>query len=317
MSWDSGQHLIDGLYSMSKLMVVLMLSPLVLYTIHLVNRYLSSRALNNGVTASFDWSKEIVLVTGGSDGIGAASVQKLAKRGTTVVVLDIRPLQYDAPKNVHYYRCDLTKESELQAVAERLRGEIGDPTCVVANAGLCRGKPLLHATPRDIELTFAVNNLALIWTAKAFLPSMVKNNHGHFLIMASQTAHLATAGIVDYAATKSAALAIYEGLQTELRHVYKAPAVRMSCLSPSAVKTKMFEGIQMPASVTLLKPSDIAEVVAEILWSGKAQNRMTPSLAYISPPTRALPDWMRVGFQDLGKDAMSALSPHHPMDEAQ
>ncbi|EPS32248.1 hypothetical protein PDE_07208 [Penicillium oxalicum 114-2] len=288
----------------------------VLYAAYHINRYLSSRALNNGVQATFDWSKEIVLVTGGSDGIGAATVEELAGRGTTVVVLDIRPLQYDAPPNVHYYQCDLTKRSELQAVAERLRREIGDPTCVVANAGLCRGKPLLHATSRDVELTFAVNNLALIWTAQTFLPSMIKRNHGHFLIMASQTAHLATAGIVDYAATKSAALAIYEGLQTELRHVYKAPAVRMSCVSPSAVKTKMFQGIQMPASVSILKPSDIGKVVAEILWSGKAQNKMTPSMAYISPPTRALPDWMRIGLQDLGKDAMSALSPHHPMDEA-
>ena len=160
-----------------------------------------------------------------------------------------------------------------------------------------------------------MNNLALIWTAQTFLPSMVAENHGHFLIMASQTAHLATTGVVDYAATKAAALAIYEGLQTELRHVYGAPAVRMSCVSPSAVKTKMFRGIQTPANVSLLQPADVGSVVAEVLWSGHAQNRMLPALAYISPPTRALPDWMRVGFQDLGKDVMTALSPHQPMEE--
>lgn len=144
---------------------------------------------------------------------------------------------------------------------------------------------------------------------------MVARNHGHFLIMASQTAHLATAGVVDYAATKAATLAIYEGLQTELRHVYHAPAVRMSCVSPSAVQTKMFRGIQTPASVSLLQPDDVGSLVTEVLWSGRAQNRMTPALAYISPPTRALPDWIRVGFQDLGKDVMSALSPHQPMKE--
>ncbi|KAJ5664047.1 hypothetical protein N7507_004778 [Penicillium longicatenatum] len=286
-----------------------------LWTAYRVNKYLSCQALNNGVQDNFDWKKEIVLVTGGSDGIGAATVQKLAERGTSVIVLDIRPLTYDAPKNVHYYRCDLTKRSELELVAENLRREVGDPTCVIANAGICRGKPLLHATPRDIELTFTVNNLALIWTAQIFLPSMVTHNHGHFLIMASQAGHLATAGVVDYAATKAAALAIYEGLQTEMRHVYKAPAVRMSCVSPSAVQTKMFRGIRTPASVTLLRPDDVGSLVAEIIWSGQAQNRMTPSLAYISPPTRALPDWIRVGLQDFGKDVMSDLSPHQPMEE--
>jgi short-subunit dehydrogenase len=179
---------------------------------------------------------------------------------------------------------------------------------------------LLTKTPKAGDLlffcrTFAVNNLGLVWAAQTFLPDMVAQNHGHFLIMASQTAHLATAGVVDYAATKAAALAIYEGLQTELRHIYRAPAVRVSCVAPSAVQTKMFRGIQTPASVTLLKPSDVGSLVAEILWSGRAQNRMTPAFAYISPPTRALPDWMRVAFQDLGKDVMSTLSPHQPMDE--
>lgn len=64
-----------------------------------INRYLNSRALNNGVQAIFDWKKEIVLVTGGSDGIGAATVLKLAERGTAVIVLDIRPLKYDARKD--------------------------------------------------------------------------------------------------------------------------------------------------------------------------------------------------------------------------
>ncbi|KOS37977.1 hypothetical protein ACN38_g11224 [Penicillium nordicum] len=288
-----------------------------LWGIYQINRRLSRRALNNGVSATFDWEKEIVLVTGGSDGIGAATVQKLAERGTTIIVLDIRPLTYDAPKCVHFYRCDVTNRTELESIAETIRQEIGAPSCVVANAGICRGKPLLQATQKDIELTFSVNNLGLIWTVQTFLPSMVAQNHGHFLILASQTAHLATAGVVDYAATKAAALAIYEGLQTELRHIYQAPAVRMSCLSPSAVQTKMFRGIQMPDSVPLLQPDDVGSVVAEILWSGRAQNRMTPAAAYISPLTRALPDWIRVTLQDFGKDVMSALSPHQPMEEVE
>lgn len=132
-------------------------------------------------------------------------------------------------------------------------------------------------------------------------------------MIASQTAHLSTAGVVDYAATKAATVAIYEGLQTELRHNYGAPAVRVSCVSPSAVQTNMFRGIQMPHSAPLLKTDDVASLVAEILWSERAQNKMIPAAAYISPPTRALPDWMRVAFQDLGKDVMSNLSPHQPM----
>lgn len=59
-----------------------------------VNRALSRRALNNGSSATFDWNKEVVVVTGGAGGIGAKTVQKLASRGTRVVVIDVLPLTY-------------------------------------------------------------------------------------------------------------------------------------------------------------------------------------------------------------------------------
>ncbi|KAJ5217165.1 hypothetical protein N7468_010173 [Penicillium chermesinum] len=290
------------------------LAPLgVLLLTHRINQRLSRRALNNATPAKFDWEEEIILVTGGAGGIGAATVKKLAERGTTVAVLDILPLTYEAPKNVHYYKCDLTNREGLATVAETLTREVGTPTCVVVSAGICRGKTILDASQRDIEVTFGVNNLGLIWTIQTFLPAMVTKNHGHILIIASQAAYLSTAGIVDYAATKAATLAIYEGIQTELRHNYKAPAVRLSCISPSAVQTNMFRGIKVPSFLPALTPGDIASVIAEIIWSGRAQNRMIPPSAGLSQPARVVPEWMRVALQDYAKDAMSSLSPHQPM----
>jgi short-subunit dehydrogenase len=278
-----------------------------------VNRAMSSRALNNGVTSKFDWKKEIVVVTGGSGGIGAETVKTLARGGTQVVVLDVLPLTFPKGKNVHYYKCDLTNYEELLATAARIKAEIGEPTVVVANAGICRGKPVLNANKRDIELTFAVNNLAMLWTAKVFLPSMVERNHGHFLIVASQTGHLATPGLTDYSATKAAAIAIYEGLHAETKHIYKAPAVRVSCVSPSAVDTKMFTGIKLGSGMRALSAEELGETIAGVLYSGKAQNILVPRSAYISPPTRALPDWMRVAMQGASVGIFSDLKPHDPM----
>jgi short-subunit dehydrogenase len=144
---------------------------------------------------------------------------------------------------------------------------------------------------------------------------MVKENHGHFLITASQTAYVATAGVTDYAATKAAALAIYEGLQTELKHIYKAPAVRVSVINPSAVKTNMFNGIKAPSNFLMprLSPADVGQRICEIVWSGRAQNVMIPASSYIAAPARCLPDWLRVGFQDGGADVMTELKPHQPL----
>lgn len=63
-----------------------------------LNRAWSARALNNGTSASFDWNKEIILLTGASGGIGAEAALKFAKRGSKVVVIDVLPLTYPARK---------------------------------------------------------------------------------------------------------------------------------------------------------------------------------------------------------------------------
>lgn len=63
-----------------------------------VNRFLSRKALNNGVSDTYDWSQEIVVVTGGSGGIGAATAQKFATKGSKVVVIDVLPLTFQPSK---------------------------------------------------------------------------------------------------------------------------------------------------------------------------------------------------------------------------
>ena len=60
-----------------------------------VKGFLDSGVLNNWSSDKYDWSKEVVIVTGGSDGIGARVVNMLAEKGITVVVLDIQPLKYE------------------------------------------------------------------------------------------------------------------------------------------------------------------------------------------------------------------------------
>lgn len=64
------------------------------------NAWLTRRALNNGVSDTYDWDREIVVVTGGAGGIGGEIVQRLATKGTKVAVLDVLPLSYASCKYV-------------------------------------------------------------------------------------------------------------------------------------------------------------------------------------------------------------------------
>ncbi|KAI1066850.1 hypothetical protein LB506_012168 [Fusarium annulatum] len=257
-----------------------------LYLTWVASRWLSDRMLNNNVSAKFDWKKEIAVVTGGSGGIGAEVVKALNAKGVITIVIDVLPLSYPKSKSIHYYKCDLTNYEELQSVVRKIKKEVGTPTVAIANAGICRGKPIMTTSKNDIELygvrsiklkyqranhlfcsTFGVNNLAMLWTAKAFLPNMLENNHGHFLIVASQTACSATPGLTDYSASKSAAVAIYEGLDGEVRNIHKAYNVRVSCVSPSAVDTKMFSGIKLGPGISALDPKTLGREIADIIFS--------------------------------------------------
>jgi NAD(P)-dependent dehydrogenase (short-subunit alcohol dehydrogenase family) len=119
-----------------------------------LNDWLSTKSANNWITdKSWDWKKEVVVVTGGSGGIGAGVAQRLAAMGARVVVLDIIPLTYkpglylslSCPRNsgefradllmsteetnrIMYHKCDLSDEKEIAAVCDKIRVEVGDPT---------------------------------------------------------------------------------------------------------------------------------------------------------------------------------------------
>jgi 3-oxoacyl-ACP reductase-like protein len=71
---------------------------LVFGLIRWINSYFSRGVMNNWVDDKYNWSREIVLITGGAGGIGGHIVQLLAERGIKVVVLDIQPLTYPAGK---------------------------------------------------------------------------------------------------------------------------------------------------------------------------------------------------------------------------
>ena len=91
---------------------------------------------------------------------------------------------------------------------------------------MARGKTILESSEADVRLTFDVNTMSHYWLVKEFLPSMIANNHGMVVTVASIAAYLCTAQMVDYASSKAAALSFHEGLSAELKTRYQAPKVR-------------------------------------------------------------------------------------------
>ncbi|GLA00608.1 hypothetical protein AnigIFM60653_009358 [Aspergillus niger] len=223
-----------------------------------LNDWLSRKALNSFTNdGSWNWNDEIIVITGGSSGIGAMVARKLSKTDSTVIILDInRPsasMRMCAPctlhinkeekdrgvdakliveliirlaENIQYYELDITSSLDVQRVADQIRQQHGDPTILINNAGIGLAKLILDEDIGLTRKTFDVNIIAHFDLVKQFLPAMIKSNHGHVVTVASMASFVTQAQNVGYACTKAAALAFHEGLAQELKHRYNAAKVR-------------------------------------------------------------------------------------------
>ncbi|PHH78207.1 hypothetical protein CDD80_7229 [Ophiocordyceps camponoti-rufipedis] len=255
--------------------------------------WLSDKMRNNWVNDKYDWSKEIVLITGGAAGIGGTVVQMLDEKNITVVVLDLQPMSFTTSPRVHHFHCDIRSPERVKAVAATVRAKIGHPTVVINNAGVYRGKSIVAAEPGDVRFTFDVNTLAPFWVTKAFLPNMIERNHGMIVTVSSIAAWLTLPSMVDYAASKAASMAFSEGLAAEMSTLYQAPKIRVVSVHPGHTRTALFEGFQQKASffAPSLEPESIAEAVVTQVLSGRSATVVLPKSTMALAALRAIPDW--------------------------
>ena len=179
-------------------------------------------------------------------------------------------------------------------MAAEVRKDVGEPTILINNAGVARGKKILDATEKDVRFTFDVNTLAHYWMAKEFVPSMVARDHGMIVTVASFAAYITAPNMVDYAASKAAALAFHEGLTAELLTCYKAPKVRTVVINQGYTKTPLFNGYNNEASkflVPSLEPETVAEEIVKKVLAGKSGQVIIPAFGVTLSFLRGLPFW--------------------------
>jgi short-subunit dehydrogenase len=203
-----------------------------------------------------------ILVTGAASGLGRLMSRTMAAEGGRLVLWDVDAAGLQATRtelgssgaSVATYVCDLSDRAAIAAVAARTLADCGPIDILVNNAGVVSGKTLLDASDRDIERTFAVNALALFWTTRAFLPAMLERDRGHIVTIASAAGLVGTSKLVDYCASKHAAVGFDESLRLELRRARSHVLTTVVC--PFYISTGMFEGVRtrVPWLLPILTP---------------------------------------------------------------
>ncbi|XP_035783341.1 short-chain dehydrogenase/reductase family 16C member 6-like [Anopheles albimanus] len=213
---------------------------------------------------------EIALVTGGGGGLGRLLALRLIKLGAKVVLWDINQEGLDESVKLiqslgglcRGYKVDISNKEEVYKYAKILMEDVGDVTLLFNNAGVVSGRALLDTPDHLIERSFNVNIIAHFWTTKAFLPAMLKHDHGHIVTIASLAGHVGISKLVDYCSSKFAAVGFDEALRLELEHI-GAQGVFTTVICPYFIQsTGMFDDVNS-RWVPTLDSNDVADKIIE------------------------------------------------------
>jgi all-trans-retinol dehydrogenase (NAD+) len=232
----------------------------------------------------------IVLITGAAMGMGKLYAQRAIDEGATVVLWDVNDkllaeTAAELGPNAHPYVVDLANPNDIVAAADTVKAEIGDPTVVINNAGIIRGKLFVdHDHDHDIELTMKINALAPMHVTRAFLPAMLapsaSTKEFRIVNIASAAGLLSNPRMTVYSSSKWALVGWSDSLRLELQ-LGGATNVRVTTVCPSYITTGMFAGAKGPRLTPLMKP----EVVVAKVWKAMKRGKpylMMPAMVHVS-----------------------------------
>jgi len=247
---------------------------LLLFPFYLTYYILESLYLKIFPTPDKDVRGKICLITGAGSGIGQKMCVEFAKKGCKIVGVDISPAGLLTTEELmkskgfssswHCYKCDISKRSNVYETSNQIKSEVGDVDILVNNAGIVTGGDFLDCKDEDILKTMDVNCNAHFWTIKAFLPKMMEKNSGHIVSISSAAGLFGMPRLIDYCASKFAAVGIAEALSAELRQRNKT-GVKVTTVCPYYISTGMFKGV-VSSIIPIIEPEDaVAEIVYGVL----------------------------------------------------
>ena len=207
----------------------------------------------------------VLLITGASSGIGAATARAAA--GKYRLVLAARRLEALeelvaelGEERATAVRCDVSGWDEVQAMTTTALERFGRIDAVFANAGFGAKRGFLEESPEHWRSMVLTNVYGVALTIRATLPHLLERGDGHFLITSSVAGRRALPGSL-YSATKWAATAIGESLRQELRHMHDNHGIKVTLIEPGMTDTPFFDNRPQGA----LEDEDIARAVVYAL----------------------------------------------------
>jgi 3alpha(or 20beta)-hydroxysteroid dehydrogenase len=210
----------------------------------------------------------VAIVTGGTRGIGRATVDRLAADGYDVVYCGREERETEPAGDAMFVRCDVGVEEDIEALVCACTARFGPPTLLVNNAGVNATYDATTMSEVEWERFFSVDLKAAWLCAKHVLPHMVEAGGGAIVNVSSTEGMAATLFCGSYTASKFGVRGITKAAALE----YAADNIRANSVHPGGMDTPMTravmdeQGRKYVASKVPMKrmgtPEDVANVIA-------------------------------------------------------
>ena len=214
---------------------------------------------------------KVIVVTGGSSGIGHATALKLAGAGAKVVIIARDPEKLEATRReiadaggrCFTSSCDLSDLNAIDGVAKKILADHGTVDFLVNNAGRSIRRAVINSLDRfhDFERTMQLNYFGAVRLILAFLPQMVAQKRGHIINISSIGVLSRAPRFSAYVASKSALDAFAECAASE----FLDKGIHFTNINMPLVRTPMIAPTKMYESVPTLSPEEAAGLVVEAI----------------------------------------------------
>ena len=210
---------------------------------------------------------KIILITGGSSGIGLSAAVKLKGKGSAVIICgrDEKKLQAAKEKhNLYPIKCDVSDENQVVKMFELITKEFNNLDVLINNAGYGYFETIENIKADKFIDVYKTNVLGTALCTREASKIFMKQNYGNIINISSTAGLKGFAGGSPYVATKFALRGLTECLRTELRKYN----VRVILINPSEVQTSFSinaRGVARDYNETKLIAEDIAHTIVSSL----------------------------------------------------